>query len=90
MLNWTRVVRKVSTQKQKLHVAEESCEPEVGPLQGRCHQLIVQCQMINFENMHTSHAVWTQQVILRVIYVYINRGMNVTTIVEKEAMNKRE
>lgn len=46
--------------------------------------------MINFENLHTSHTIWTQQVILRVIYVYINRCMNVTTIDEKEATNKRE
>ena len=46
--------------------------------------------MINFENIHASHAVWTQQVILRVIYVYINSGMNVSTIDEKESMNKRE
>lgn len=63
MLNWTGVVHKVSSQKQKLHVTEESCEPEGGPLQGRCHQLIVQCQMINFENIHTSPAIWTQSYI---------------------------
>lgn len=90
MLNWTGVVHKVSTYKQKLHVTEESCEPEGSPPQGRRHQLIVQCQMINFENIHTSHTICIQQVILRGIYVYTNRCMNVTTIDEKEAMNKKE
>lgn len=35
MLNWTGVIRKVSAHKQKLHVTEESCEPEGSPPQER-------------------------------------------------------
>jgi hypothetical protein len=55
---------------------------------GRVHQLIVQCQMFNPKNIHTSDIIWTQWVVFRNIYT--NKYMHAITTRENRSYEFEE
>lgn len=50
-------------------------------MQGRVHQLVTQCQMINSEKTHKSNLTQTEQVICCNIYIYIHMHIYVHTYI---------
>jgi hypothetical protein len=49
---------------------EKSWKRESAPPWGRVHQMVIQCQVLSPENIHSSTIIWTKQLYFG-IYMYI-------------------